>query len=281
MTATLTARWEILPTKGPLGAFITGFDARKPAPEDILRLKHALWEHHILIFKAQRLTEDELIAFATHFVPLFVPPAEVPVLGSAQGTPTVVTVANTAEGLLGYGEITPHSDHHWTPYPSSGSLLYALETPSQGGETRWTNLVKAYHELDAATKEQIEGLKAITYNPFLRKSSTEPFDRSLQPPHLRFAHPLVRTHPDRGKKILYLSDGYDVEIVGLEPAESQALVARLRRHLLQPRFVYSHQWSVGDIVYWDNQATLHARSAFDNAERRVLKRVSLAGSRPF
>ena len=94
-------------------------------------------------------------------------------------------------------------------------------------------------------------------------------------------HPLVRTHPDSGRRILHLGEKTEVEIVGVEPQYGAALVARLRRHLLQPRFAYTHRWSVGDIVYWDNQATLHARSAFDNGERRLLKRISLSGSRPF
>ena len=98
---------------------------------------------------------------------------------------------------------------------------------------------------------------------------------------LVFPHPLVRTHPESGKKILYLDYTTEVEVVGLEPQEGKELIEQLRNHLHQSKFYYQHKWSVGDIVYWDNQSTLHYRQAFDPNQRRVLKRISLAGSRPF
>ena len=91
----------------------------------------------------------------------------------------------------------------------------------------------------------------------------------------------MRTHPDSGKRLLYLGEATEVEIVGYDPARSASLIARLREHLVNPRFAYTHRWKVGDIVYWDNQATLHSRTAFNPALRRRLKRISLAGSRPF
>ncbi|HSC82456.1 MAG TPA: TauD/TfdA family dioxygenase, partial [Pseudomonas sp.] len=94
-------------------------------------------------------------------------------------------------------------------------------------------------------------------------------------------HPLVRTHPDSGKRLLYLSVHTEVEIPGYDPTAGAALIARLREHLQNPRYAYSHKWQVGDIVYWDNQATLHARNAFPASQRRRMKRISLAGSRPF
>ncbi len=94
------------------------------------------------------------------------------------------------------------------------------------------------------------------------------------------ARPLVRTPPDSGRRVLYLDAATEVEVVGVDAAHGRALVEGLRAHLLQARFACTHRWQVGDIVYWDNLATPHARSAFDAAERRVLKRVSLSGSRP-
>lgn len=282
MTTVTGQTMSIEPTGGALGATVSGFDARKATPEEVLQLKQALRENHILIFNNQQLKQDEFIAFATLFGPLFVPPRDVPVLGSSAGTPSVLTVANTEGGYLGNRDVLPHSDHHWTPYPSSGSLLYALETPSQGGETSWINLVQAYEELDADSKAEIADLRMITYNPFYGQSDENGVsNRDNQPEHLRFAHPLVRTHPESGRKILYLSGDYEVEIVGLSPEASDKLAARLRAHLLQPCFAYEHRWSVGDIVFWDNQATLHFRRAFDPSHRRVMKRVSLAGGRPF
>ncbi|MEH2084826.1 MAG: TauD/TfdA family dioxygenase [Nostoc sp.] len=285
-TSTLT-KVKISAVDAPLGAIVTDFDASQAiAPEVILQLKQALRDRHILIFKDQKLSDEQLLNFALYFGALFVPSDETPVLASKPGeTPVVIPISNVDGGYTGTGELTFHSDHKWTPTPSSGSLLYALEIPSQGGDTYWLNTNLAYEALDEATKERIADLQLITYNPFLQdRNAPRPLyrlDKSIPLISPVFPHPLVRTHPESGKKHLYLDAATEVEIVGLEPEEGSKLIEQLRQHLNQPKFYYQHKWSVGDIVYWDNQATLHYRQAFNPNERRVLKRVSLAGSRPF
>ncbi|OUL28444.1 taurine dioxygenase [Nostoc sp. T09] len=285
-TLTLT-EVKITPLDAPLGAVVTGLDASQSvAPEVILQLKQALRDRHILIFKNQQLTDEQFLNFAFYFGSLFVPPQDIPVLASEPGvTPVIIPVSNVDGGYTGTGELTFHSDHHWTPYPSSGSLLYALEVPVEGGDTSWLNLNLAYETLDESTKKRIADLQLITYNPFLQDRnaprSNYRLDQSIPLISPVFPHPLVRTHPESGKKILYLGYKTEVEVVGLDPQEGAELIAYLRQHLNQPQFYYQHKWSVGDIVYWDNQATLHHRQAFDPKERRVMKRISLAGSRPF
>lgn len=285
-TLTLT-NLEITPINAPLGAIVTGLDARNPlAPEAILQLKQALRDYHILIFKNQNLNDEQFLNFAFNFGSLFVPPDDIPVLASQPGiTPVIIPVSNVDGGYTGTGELAFHSDHKWTPYPSSGSLLYALEVPSEGGDTSWLNLISAYETLDEFTKRRIADLQLITYNPFLNKPgvprSKYRHDQSIPLISPVFPHPLVRTHPESGKKILYLDYTTEVEVVGLDPQEGSELIEQLREHLHQPQFYYQHKWSVGDIVYWDNQSTLHYRQAFDPNQRRVMKRVSLAGSRPF
>jgi taurine dioxygenase len=278
---------QITSLDAPLGAVVTGLDGSQSlAPKIILQLKRALQDHHILIFKNQYLSDQQFLDFSLYFGSLFVPSDDTPVLASKPGeTPVVISISNLEGGYTGTGELTFHSDHKWTPYPSSGSLLYAVEVPSQGGDTYWLNTNLAYETLDAAIKERIADLQLITYNPFLQdQNSPRSLYRSDQSIPLIspvFPHPLVRSHPETVKKHLYLDVATEVEIVGLEPKEGAALIEQLRQHLNQPQFYYQHKWSVGDIVYWDNQATLHYRQAFDPSERRVLKRVSLAGSRPF
>ena len=285
-TLTLT-NLKITPIDAPLGAVVTGLDASQPvAPEVILQLKQALRDYHILIFKEQKLFDVQLLDFAFYFGSLYVPPDDIPVLASKPGvTPVVIPISNVDGGYTGSGEIPFHSDHQWTPYPSSGSLLYALEVPDRGGDTYWLNLNLAYETLDESTKRRIAELKLITYNPFLRNPDAPKaryrLDQSIPPISPVFPHPLVRTHPDSGKKILSLSLSTEVEIVGIDPQAGAELIEQLTQHLNQPQFYYQHKWSVGDIVYWDNQATLHYRQAFDPNQRRVMKRVSLAGSRPF
>ncbi|MDD2768502.1 MAG: TauD/TfdA family dioxygenase [Methylococcus sp.] len=279
---------EIEPTGGALGAFVSGIDASLPVdPATLLKLRQALNDHHILIFSGQNLSDEEFLRLATYFGAVFIPPEDVPVLASdnAGKTPDIIPIANVEGGYTGNGELHAHIDHQWTPYPSAGSLLYALEVPETGGDTIWINLALAYGALDEATKRLIDGLQLITYNPFKRKpGDPRPryrLDPNAPPSSEAFPHPLVRTHPESGRKLLYLSAATEVEIVGWEPQEGAALIERLRAHLADPRFAYRHHWSVGDIVFWDNQATVHARTPFPAESRRVLKRVSLAGGRPF
>lgn len=133
-------------------------------------------------------------------------------------TPDVVLVANVEGGYTGNGELSAHSDHHWAPQPSAGSLLYALEVPQQGGDTSFYNMNLAYEALDSETNRRIESLQLITYDPFLgAKVGPRPKYRLEDKPLISpvFPHPLVRTHPDSGKRILYLDAATEVEVVGL------------------------------------------------------------------
>ncbi|HSC85284.1 MAG TPA: TauD/TfdA family dioxygenase [Pseudomonas sp.] len=283
-------RFAIVPLAAPLGAEVYGLDGRQDlTAEQILALRQALLEHHILIFKHQQLDDAQFLRFSSWFGTVFQPHADFAVLSSGTDgkAPDIVKVANTGDGELGNFALPAHTDHQWTPTPSSGSLLYALEVPQEGGETSWTNLTLAYRALDEATRREIDGLKLINYNPFVRLKNggyNGGFVTYRTPeiePIQGTEHPLVRTHPDSGKRLLYLSVHTEVEISGYDPAAGAALIARLREHLQNPRYAYSHKWQVGDIVYWDNQATLHARNAFPASQRRRMKRISLAGSRPF
>lgn len=286
------AAFAIEPLDAALGARVRGLDAAGAiTPAQVLALKAALRDHRILVFHGQRLTDPQYLRFATLFGSVFQPPNDVPVLASdpyGGNTPAIVKVSNDEDGVLGTRELTAHSDHHWTPWPSSASLLYAEAVPRAGGDTTWVDAIAAYEALDDATKTAIDGLQLITYNPFLRRlhplpSGQAPLYRTpdIAPLTPHEAHPLVRTHPESGRKLLFLDEATEVEVVGVDPAWGQALIERLRVHLAQPRFAYTHRWQVGDIVHWDNQATLHARTGFDAGERRLLKRISLAGSRPF
>ena len=281
---------HITPLDAPLGARVSGIDLRdRPTAAQVLALKAALRRHHILVFSGQSPSDQQYLDFTLHFGTVFTPPRNAPVLGSDPygNTPDVVRVSNVDDGLLGNYELPAHADHHWTPQPSAGSLLLALEVPAQGGDTTWRNLALAYDTLDEATRREIDGLQLITYNPFLRSKKPLPGGKvnyrtpDIEPVTPWVAHPLVRTHPDSGHRALFLGEGTEVELVGYEPQAGAALIARLRAHLLQERFAYTHRWQVGDVVYWDNQITLHGRTEFDPAQRRVLKRISLSGSTPF
>ncbi|MGL4318744.1 MAG: TauD/TfdA dioxygenase family protein [Pseudomonas sp.] len=281
---------RIIPLTAPLGAEVYGLDGRRDlTAAQVIALKQALRDHHILIFKNQELDDAQFLRFTSWFGSVFQPHPDFAVLSSGTDgkAPDIVKVANTGDGELGNFALPAHTDHQWTPTPSAGSLLYALEVPEQGGETSWTNLALAYSALDGDTQREIDDLRLINYNPFVRIKSGGyggGFVTYRTPdiePIQGTEHPLVRTHPDSGKRLLFLSVHTEVEIPGYDPEKGAALIARLREHLQNPRFSYSHKWEVGDIVYWDNQATLHARNAFPASQRRRMKRISLAGSRPF
>lgn len=281
-----------------LGAEVWGLDARKAqSGETIFKLKQALAEHLILIFKQQQLDDTQYLAFASYFGPIFRPTADNPVLGyqADTGTPPDVVPVSNAVGqgdYTGYAELSPHADHQWTPQPSFGSLLYALQLPHEGGQTTWFNTIKAYDALDQDTKDQINNLQLITYNPFVRAQNNKGWNSNqTKMPYYRFKdqpiighaypHPLVRTHPETGRKALWLNTRTEVELVNYHDQAGSELIAKLRTHLLKPEFQYEHQWQVGDIVFWDNQVTLHSRKAFPSDQKRLLKRISLAGGRPF
>ncbi len=283
-----------------LGAIVYGLDARKAqSGETIFKLKQALAQHLVLIFKQQTLDDLQYLAFATYFGAIFRPSADTPVLASQQknGVPPDVVPVSNAVGqgdYTGHGELTPHADHQWTPLPSFGSLLYAIELPKDGGKTSWINTIKAYDALDEATKAEIDQLQLITYNPFVRRQKTKDLNESNaygESPLYRFKdqpilshaypHPLVRIHPESGRKALWLNTHTEVELVNYDDKAGSALIAKLRAHIQKPEFRYEHDWQVGDLVFWDNQATLHSRQPFPADQRRLLKRISLAGSRPF
>ncbi|WJN60427.1 TauD/TfdA family dioxygenase [Pseudomonas sp. SO81] len=281
---------RIVPLNAPLGAEVHGLDGRRDlTAEQILALKQAHREYQILIFKNQQLDDAQFLRFTSWFGSVFQPHPDFAVLSSGNDgkAPDIVKVANTGDGELGNFALPAHTDHQWTPTPSAGSLLYALEVPEEGGETSWTNLTLAYRALDEDTRREIDDLKLINYNPFVRIKNGGyggGFVTYRTPdiePIQGTEHPLVRTHPETGKRLLYLSVHTEVEIPGYDPQQGAALIARLREHLQNPRYSYTHKWEVGDIVYWDNQATLHARNAFPATQRRRMKRISLAGSRPF
>lgn len=280
--------------EGPLGISVSNFDLSKPlAAEEILRIKDLMRDYHVVVFKNQNLTEEQLKDFATYFGPVFQPPKEVPVLASKEdgSVPDIIPVANIPGGVLGNDELQLHIDHLWCPCPSKGSFLYAIEVPDEGGDTHWANLALAYNELDDATKSQINDLKIITYSEWVNRgggySSSAakgiPLYRDMsKPPNgPGFPHPLVRTHPDSGKKILSLSYATEVEVVGWPEKEGSELIQRLRAHMHQEHLRYKHKWTVGDLLFWDNQITAHCRTTWDPKKTRKMLRISLGGGRPF
>ena len=255
----------------------------------ILQIQDLLNRYRVVAFSNQNLSDEQLQEFAFKFGPPFVPDDKSPVLGSKDSAGSIVVVGNQAhefaKSYLGHQEVLPHSDHQWLRCPSAGSLLYALDIEEGSPPTIWTDMVQAHSLLDSETRNAIKELELITYNPFYRPfgSVSAKYVNRLQdiPPGETFAHPLVRTHPLTHEKVLYLNGAYEMEIAGLSYEEGIKIYSVLNEHIQNLNCRYEHHWKKGDLVFWDNRATIHYRPSFDSSVRRVLKRVTIGGEIPF
>lgn len=273
-----------------IGVTINDVNLAKDLPAVlVLQIQDLLNKHKVVVFKEQELADEQLSDFAFLFGPPFVPDNNFPVLGSQDSSNPIVIVGNQAneysKSYLGHQEVLPHSDHQWLKCPSSASILYAIDIHPSSAPTVWFDMVQAYNMLDAETKLIIEEIKTITFNPFYRpfgSVSAKYVDRNKDvPPGNAFPHPLVRTHPLTHEKILYLNIAYELEFVDIPFHMGNELFSRLYEHIINHSRKYEHQWNNGDLVFWDNRATLHYRPSFDSSIRRVLKRVTIAGEAPF
>lgn len=281
---------ELSVNRNGVGAIVANVDLSLTlSPSLILAIQHLLHTHKVVVFRDQALSDAQIEDFAFQFGPPFIPETDSPVLGSKDAAGSIVIVGNQAheynKSYLGHQEVLPHSDHQWLRCPSSSSLLYAIDVQENSAPTTWFDMAKAYNELDSQTRAVIENLKIITYNPFYRpfgSVSAKYVDHRLDtPPGKTFPHPLVRTHPVTQEKILFINLAYELEFSGISFEAGRDLFARLQTHVLGADCQYRHEWRKGDLVFWDNRATIHYRPSFDPSVRRVLKRVSIGGEKPF
>jgi len=178
---------------------------------------------------------------------------------------------------------TFHTDHSNHPRPPKATTLFAVALPSHGGDTQYVNMHKAYDDLPAETKDKVDRLKAVhvylsKYSPRPLGHLTEESRRKLPPPGI---HPLVRTHPENGRKALFLNPVRIESILGMDDEAALALIAALMRHATQKKYEYRHKWRPGDWVLWDNRSVMHqANPDYDMNERRYLYRLMLKGEVP-
>jgi taurine dioxygenase len=276
---------EFEPLSSILGARVHGVDLTEPdSAARTLMLREAFAQYCVLCFPRQTITNDDQIRFARNFGR-----ADADFMGkpTANDTPEydgpakrgVMYISNLREngqqvGALPDGELHFHSDgaHRKSPYRATS--LFSIEIPSVGGETKFANMQMAYDRLPAAMKQRLEGL--VVNNVYdtraLLREQTDETDEKLS----NARHPLVRVHPDSGRKSLYLSRLMTRNIVGMDRAESDALLAELFAHIERPEFIYAHSWKVADLLIWDNRAVNHARADFPASERRHLRRVTVS-----
>jgi taurine dioxygenase len=266
-----------------LGAEITGVDLSQPiAPQDFARIRAAWLEHLVIRFRGQQLSDPQLLAFSAHFGELD-PPGPNP-LGRPflPDHPQMNVISNikldgVPIGGLGDGEAIWHADMTYVEKPPMAAILHALEVPPSGGDTYWANMYLAYETLPAELRRRVEGRSAVhdaTYNSAgIRRKGYEDVADPRAAPGAR--HELVRTHPETGRKCLFLGRRRNSYVLGMELDESEALLDALWAHATQPQFTFRQQWRVGDVLIWDNRCTLHRRDSFDPAARRLMHRTQI------
>jgi taurine dioxygenase len=283
---------QIIPQDAPIGAEVIGVDLSKPIdPQTFAKIEAGYDRHTVLIFRNQTLTPEQHIEFGRRFGPL-----EIHVLKRYLLTdyPEILVVSNILKedgdflGLPDAGQ-TWHTDTSYRTRPSRGSILYALEIPRDEngnpiGDTLFAGTGPAYDALPAAMKQKLQGRKAI-HRYGLRKRPEGSQRAKLTKAQLDetpdIAHPVVRTHPNTGCKALYVFEGECVGIEGMPEDEGHEIIAQLTQHCIQPQFIYRHKWQVGDVVMWDNAASLHLAIAdYKLPQRRLLHRVTVEGGVP-
>lgn len=273
------------PLTPAVGAEISGADLAHLDDREFAQIEQAWARYSALLFRGQKLSDDDLLAFSRRLGELDPPPNQEHGRQSPQGYPDIYVVSNVLDdkgapiGALGSGEAVWHTDMSYLDLPPDASMLYALEIPPRGGNTWFCGMHAAWESLPAALKAKLADRRIKhdgTYNSggYVRKGVTPTDDPHKAPGAW---HPAVCRHPLSGEAILYLGRRRNSYVEGLSPAESEALLDELWAHADKPEHLYEHKWRVGDLVLWDNRSTMHRRDPFDNAARRVMHRTQIKG----
>jgi taurine dioxygenase len=279
---------EIRPWPAAIGAEVLCGDVRALSDAAAAAVYRAWLDHLVLVFRAQDLTDEELLAFSRrfgenqaaaegNFRPAGIRERDNPYIGVISN----VVENGVAIGSLGFGEAVWHTDHSYKEQPVKATLLHAREVTEKGGETGFANMYAALETLPQALRERIGGRSIkndMTYNSAgeLRRGFTPVADVREAPGP---SHPIVRT-TETGHNALYLGRRPNAYVNGLPVAESEQLLDALWAHASQPCFSWHHKWRVGDIIVWDNRCAMHRRNPFDPAARRIMHRATVKGDAP-
>ncbi len=274
------------PLSAAIGVEIRGVDLSSRLDDAAFASIQRAWEENcVALFRGQGLEPEAHVAFAQRFGPL----AELKnATRNKDLHPAILLVSNIREngeliGELPDGEMFFHSDQCYVERPAMATMLYAIEIPSRGGNTCFANAFRAYETLPAELKTRLAGRFAVQAYDYdgSRGSSPRLRGEALTAEVRQYAHPIFRTHPPTGRKALYVNRMQTQHIVGMDPDESAAVLELLFEHLERPEFVYEHAWTPGDLILWDNRSCAHARTDFAPTERRLLRRVTVMGEKPY
>ena len=280
-----TFRVELLCGAG--GAEISGLDASRPlGPEVVADLKRALAEHCVIFLREQELTPEQQKAFARNFGPL----AQTPFIKPLDGHPEMMRIVREPDETKkqNFGGRW-HSDMTFSPEPVMGTCLYARESPAVGGDTLWSNQMLAFEALSPGLQRTLQGLRVMhsakrSYGPQGTYADDDLKSMRIQASEAALkeqAHPCIRTHPETGRKILFVNWVYAIRFEGMTEEESAPLLDYLNRHSQRPEFQIRFRWRKGSLALWDNRSTQHIAVNDYAGYRRVMDRVTIAGERPY
>ncbi|HEY1147640.1 MAG TPA: TauD/TfdA family dioxygenase [Pseudoduganella sp.] len=282
-------RFDVRIFDAPLGAEVVGLDLSQPVSDvDFARIHAAHLDHHVLVFRDQRITPRQQTEFSRRFGPL-----QIHVLRNfqLQGHPEVLVVSNIIENgkPIGLGDAGHfwHSDLSYKERPSLGSFLHAQELPEEGGDTLFANMHLAYDTLPAALRTAIRGARAehsylAKYDELQERNPYRPKLTQAQIDEVKpVVHPVARVHPETGRRALFVSEHFTTRIIGLPEDESKALLQELFAHSVKPEHIYRHKWQPHDLVFWDNRSLMHLASGTPENQRRKMYRTTIEGDVPF
>ena len=271
----------VTPLSDAIGAAITDVDLSEEVDaETVAAIKQAWLDNIIIVFPGQDITDDEQENFCQNFGELELVRTTTSI---DKDHPSIMMITNVKDSgkptALEDGEMMFHYDQCYYEKPSMGSTLYAIEIPDEGGNTLFASCIKAYDALSGDWKQRIEGLRALNYYDYARNPTMRPDD--VNPDVPQWTHPVVRVHPETGKKAIYVNRLMSILIEGLSAEESDEILNFLFDHIEKPEFVYEHVWTVGDMMMWDNRCSVHARTYFSPKKRRMMRRVTVRDAIPF
>ena len=270
---------EIRPISGALGAEIQGIDlSAPPSPESTSAIRKALLDHQVIFFRKQDLSPEAYLDFTAQLGK----PVEYPFVKGIDGHPEIINVLKREHETTNFGGIW-HSDTTYLQEPPMGSVLLALEVPPYGGDTLFANQYLAYEALSPGLKQTLSTLKGVSTSSKADASKTRE-DRIKDSGHksevLEAIHPVVRTHPETGRKSLFVNTAHTARFEGWTEDESAPLLQYLFQHQVKPEFTCRFRWEVGSIAFWDNRVCLHNPINDYHGHKRSMWRITLEGDRP-
>jgi taurine dioxygenase len=271
----------VAPIAGALGAEIHGVDLAQPLTDGaVAGIRQALLHHLVVFFRDQRLSPAQLAAFGRRFGTL----ARYPFVEGLADHPEVIEVTKLPHERTNFGGVW-HSDTTYLEEPPMGSMLFAVDVPPVGGDTLFANMFMAYERLSDGMKRMLAGLRVVNSSAKADVSRTRE-DRIASNPgqdaHQVFeaTHPAIRTHPESGRKGLYVNLAHSVRFEGMTDEESAPLLGFLFRHQVQPELTCRFRWTPGSLAFWDNRSTQHNPINDYHGHLRRMLRITIAGDRP-